>query len=107
VLKARATAADSKRQHNHHEPMLIRVLLVAVVVLGAMIAINSGAILRGTGLLSDCETVPAPRGVLDEWQACTPGKLDGRRDLSDPCTWLGKRDGKEYWSCPRNVSKTA
>ena len=87
--------------------MLLRVILFAVVALGIMLAVQSGRILRGAGLLSQCETVAAPRGVVEEWQACTEGKLDGRRDLSDPCTWLGKKDGKEYWSCPRNASKTA
>ena len=80
--------------------MLLRIILVGSLAIGLMIAIKSGSILRGIGLLSSCEIVETPRGVDGEWHACTEGKLDGRRDLSDICTPIGVRGTLEYWNCP-------
>jgi hypothetical protein len=79
--------------------MLIRIVFVAILALGLMIAVKSGHILRGAGLLSECQTM-MEHVNWGELRACTPGKLDGKRDLSDNCTDLGAYGGKEYWRCP-------
>jgi hypothetical protein len=81
--------------------MLVRIVLVALVVMGAMFAIKSGTILRGAGLLSNCEIIEAPNGAVGVMRECTEGKLDGRQDLSDTCKRMGERAGKEYWTCPQ------
>jgi hypothetical protein len=80
--------------------LLLRIILVGSLAIGLMIAVKSGSILRGIGLLSSCEIVETPRGVDGEWHACTEGKLNGRRDLSDICTAAGARGEFEYWNCP-------
>jgi hypothetical protein len=81
--------------------MLVRIVLVALLVMGTMFAIKSGAVLRGAGLLSNCEIIEAPNGAIGVWRQCTQGKLDGRQDLSDTCKTMGERAGKEYWTCPQ------
>ena len=80
--------------------MLLRIIIVGGLAIGLMIAIKQGAILRGIGLLSSCAIVQTPQGNTGEWRACTEGKLDGRRDLSDICTPIGVRGKLEYWNCP-------
>ena len=80
--------------------MLVRILLIGSLALGLMIAIKHGTILRGVGLLAECEIVEAPRGADGKWQACTEGRLDGRRDLSDMCKPMGVHGKLEYWECP-------
>jgi hypothetical protein len=80
--------------------MLIRIVLVAVVVLGVMLAVKSGYILRGAGLLSECEVVTSTNGAWGELRSCDKGKLNGWQDLSDTCSPLGRHGPKEYWRCP-------
>jgi hypothetical protein len=79
--------------------MLIRIVLVAVVVVGVMVAIKGGHVLRGAGWLSECH-VTSTNGAWGELRSCTEGKLDGWRDLSDTCSPLGRHGTKEYWRCP-------
>jgi hypothetical protein len=84
--------------------MLLRIIVIGGIAIGLMIAIKQGAIMRGIGLLSNCEIVQTPQGEAGEWRACTEGKLDGRRDLSDMCDPMGVRGKHEYWDCPYNVT---
>ena len=80
--------------------MLLRIIVIGGLAIGLMVAIANGKLLHGIGLLSSCETVPAPQGSEGEWHTCTKGKLNGRRDLSDICTPQGVRGELEYWICP-------
>jgi hypothetical protein len=80
--------------------MLIRIVFVAVLAVGVMLAVKSGHILRGAGLLSECQAVPIVNGVWGELRSCSEGKFDGWRDLSDTCASLGRFEAKEYWRCP-------
>jgi hypothetical protein len=80
--------------------MLLRILIIGALAIGLMIAIKQGTLLKGLGLLSNCEVVETPRGETGEWRACTEGKLDGRRNLSDICKPMGFSGEFEYWSCP-------
>jgi hypothetical protein len=80
--------------------MLLRIVFVAVLAVGVMLAVKSGHILRGAGLLSDCQEIPVVNGVWGELKGCSQGKLDGWRDLSDNCTSIGRYQEKEFWRCP-------
>ncbi len=80
--------------------MLLRIIIVGGLAIGLMIAIKQGAILRGIGLLSSCAIVQTPQGNTGEWRACTEGKLDGRRDLSDICTPIGVRGDARVLELP-------
>lgn len=80
--------------------MLIRIVLVACLVVGVMLAIKSGHILRGAGLLSECQPLTSLQGPWGEMRSCSHGKFDGWRDLSDTCRSIGRYGTKEYWRCP-------
>jgi hypothetical protein len=80
--------------------VLLRIILIGGLAIGLMVAIKNGTILKGVGLLSNCEIVQTPQGETGEWRACSEGKLDGRRDLSDLCNPMGVRGELEYWNCP-------
>ena len=83
--------------------MLKRVVAVAVCILAVMIAIKDGRVLRSTGLTGSCAVVQtAPDGT--EVEACRPGKLEGRPDLTrHGCTGLGVNGAYEYWRCPADL----
>ena len=46
--------------------MLLRIVLVAVLAVGVMLAVKSGHIMRGAGLLSTVRTIPIVNGVWGE-----------------------------------------
>jgi hypothetical protein len=83
--------------------MLTRILTVAVLIVALMIAIKDGRVLRTTGLTGSCSVVQtAPDGA--QLEACKPGKLEGRPDLSRRgCTDAGPSGKDEYWRCPAAV----
>jgi hypothetical protein len=79
--------------------VLIRIFLFAALAGAILFAINSGKVFRGMHLLSNCKDVVATDGSGDQWEACTEGRLDGRRDLSDNCAYMTRRDTVDYWRC--------
>jgi hypothetical protein len=84
--------------------VLTRIVLVGVLVFAAMVAIKDGRILRTTGLTGSCSVVQrvADGGEVD---ACRPGKLEGRPDLSKRgCTAAGATGTLEYWRCPASIA---
>jgi hypothetical protein len=84
--------------------MVKRVVAVAVLVLGLMVVVKDGRVLRSTGLTSMCTNVQtAADGV--QLEACRAGKLQGRPDLTrDGCTDAGASGTYEYWRCPAAVA---
>ena len=84
--------------------MLSRIVLVGCLILAAMVAVKDGRILRTTGLTATCALVQrAPDGV--ELDACRPGKLEGRPDLSRRgCTDAGTNGTYQYWRCPASTA---
>jgi hypothetical protein len=80
--------------------IFIRIVLAGALVLAAMVAIKDGRILRTAGLTASCSVVQrTAEGV--ELDACRPGKLEGRPDLSRRgCTNAGLSGTYEYWRCP-------
>lgn len=86
--------------------MLSRVIVVAVLILGAMIAVHTGA-LRDAGLAGSCKAVQTLSDG-SEWVTCSSGTVSGRPSLtSKSCTSAGVRGKVEWWHCPAAVVSTA
>jgi hypothetical protein len=86
--------------------MLSRVVVAAVLILGAMIAVHAGA-LRAVGIAGSCK---AMQTLADgsQWVACSSGSLSGRPTLaSKSCTSAGVSGDTEWWHCPAQVVSTA
>lgn len=84
---------------------MIRVFAVAIVILGLMLAVKDGRILRKAGLTGGCTTVAAPATQDGEWRACKPGKLQGAPDLTrQGCTSQSVVGKIEYWHCPASIA---
>jgi hypothetical protein len=80
--------------------MIVRVVIGGVLVLAVMIAVQNGWILRRTGLTGSC-VVYATASSGAQQEKCSPGRLDGRPDLSNKgCVSDGLRATAEFWSCP-------
>jgi hypothetical protein len=80
---------------------MYRVAVAAAVILAAMILVKDRSVLERTGLLSSCTAVTAPPGDFNFWEACKPGKLEGRPNLVRRSCESVRIVGKvEYWRCP-------
>lgn len=80
--------------------MLVRIVATGVCIFGLMLAVKDGRVLRATGLTGSC-TVAVTAADGAQLDACRPGKLDGRPDLSKQgCTADGISGTYEYWQCP-------
>jgi hypothetical protein len=77
-----------------------RILATLALVVLAMALVKDGRVLHRAGLTGSCTAVStAADGTT--WQACKPGRLEGRPDLShDSCTSAGLRGRVEFWHCP-------
>jgi hypothetical protein len=81
-----------------------RAAAVVVLILATMVAIKDGRALRETGVIASCSTVAPPAGESGYWEACRPGKLEGRPDLKRrSCQSIGVLANVEYWRCPSPV----
>jgi hypothetical protein len=81
-----------------------RAAAVVVLILATMVAIKDGRALRDTGVIASCSTVAPPAGESGYWEACRPGKLEGRPDLKRrSCQSIGVLANVEYWRCPSPV----
>jgi hypothetical protein len=85
--------------------VFVRILLITALVAGVMAVVADGRVIERAGLVGRC-TAASP-GTDDEagsWQACHPGLLEGRPDLSKKsCVSKFVRGDVEYWLCPANV----
>ena len=83
--------------------MFLKMLLVAAVIAAGMGAVKDGRTLERTGLVGSCASVEVPAGD-GSWEACRPGKLEGRPDLRrKSCVSAGLRGDVEYWRCPSRI----
>ena len=83
---------------------MFRAAAVVLLVVATMVTIKDGRALRETGLISSCSSVAAPAGQTGYWEACRPGKLEGRPDLKRrSCQSVGVSANVEYWRCPSPV----
>ena len=81
-----------------------RVFVAAAVILAAMILAKDRSILERTGLLSSCTAIAAPAGDFNFWEACKPGKLEGRPNLvRRSCQSMRVVGRVEYWRCPAPI----
>ncbi|MDQ3995628.1 MAG: hypothetical protein M3303_01270 [Gemmatimonadota bacterium] len=87
---------------------MLKVFVLALAVFSLMVAIKDGGLLREAGLLGSCTTVAAPPGSSGYWQACRPGRLEGRPDLSRrSCERQGTARGIEFWRCPAEIGNAS
>lgn len=87
--------------------MLKPIFVTAACILALMVAVKDGRVLRTSGLTGSCSALaPTASGALVE--ACKPGKLEGRPDLTKrACTSVGVNGRLEYWSCPAEIQASA
>jgi hypothetical protein len=83
---------------------VFRVALIVVLVVALLVTMKDGRALRDTGLIASCSAVTAPAGEAGYWEACRPGKLEGRPNLKrKSCESIGTASGVEYWRCPSPI----
>jgi hypothetical protein len=83
---------------------VLRAAAVVLLIVAAMVTIKDGRALREIGLIASCTAVATPPGQNGYWEACRPGKLEGRPDLKrQSCESIGVRAKVEYWRCPSPV----
>jgi hypothetical protein len=87
---------------------------IALVAAAAVLALTAGTdghrLLERTHLVGACSAIATPRGETGAWQACRPGRLEGRPDLSaSSCLRRDLVADVELWRCPARVddSRTA
>jgi hypothetical protein len=87
--------------------MLKRIVFIATLVLALMIAVKDGRVLSRTGLTGSCAVAQVATDGSTV-QACRPGKLEGRPDLTrQGCKDAGRNGTYEYWRCPASVAAAA
>jgi len=80
--------------------MFIRIAAITVLVAGLMAVLADGRLLARAGLVGRCASVSSPAGDDGSWQACRPGKLEGRPNLAQKsCVLRGLQGNTEYWRC--------
>jgi hypothetical protein len=83
---------------------MFRVTVAAAAIVVAMFLVKDRSILEHTGLLSSCTAVAAPPGDFNFWEACKPGKLEGRPNLvRRSCESMRVVGRVEYWRCPAPI----
>ena len=80
---------------------MLKIALIVTFFVTAMFAVKETAVLQTAGLFNSCSAALGPGSDETPLQACRPGKLDGRPDLSlKSCTSRGLVGDVEYWTCP-------
>ena len=84
--------------------MLLKIIVVGVLVIGVMVAIKDGRILRDAGLLSSCTPVAAGTQNGPTVLSCTKGRLDGwPNETHNSCNLIAVHPTREYWRCAAPV----
>ena len=84
--------------------MLLKILVVGAVLIGVMVAIKDGRILRDAGLLSSCYAVTVNGKQDPTLLSCSKGRLDGFPDLKNKsCNLIAVRPKHEFWRCQAPV----
>jgi hypothetical protein len=86
--------------------MLKPIIVTACLIFALMVAIKDGRIPHVAGLTGSCSSVAAlADGEVIE--ACKPGKLEGKPDLSKRnCTSVASKGSLEYWRCPADLASS-
>ena len=88
--------------------MLKPIFVVAACIFALMVVVKDGRVLKtDAGSPRKCSAVSAVvQGVVVE--ACKPGKLEGRPDLTKrDCIAAGIAGKLEYWRCPAEIQATS
>jgi hypothetical protein len=84
--------------------MLLKIIVVGALVIGVMVAIKDGRILRDAGLLSNCTTVGTSGQDAPTLLSCTKGRLDGWPDeTNNSCNLIAVHPSRQYWRCAAPV----
>jgi hypothetical protein len=84
--------------------MLLKILLVGAVLIGGMVAIRDGRVLKAAGLLSSCNPVVLNGQSDPTLLSCSKGRLDGFPDLTNKsCDLIAVHPQQEYWRCKAPV----
>jgi hypothetical protein len=83
---------------------MFRAAVIVLLGVALLVTMKDGRALRDTGLIASCTAIAAPAGQEGYWEACRPGKLEGRPNLKRKfCESVGLSAGIEYWRCPSPV----
>lgn len=83
--------------------MIRGMFVIAGSIAALMAGIKDSRLMHETGLAGTCAVVEQLKdgSVID---ACRPGRLEGRPDLSHrDCLGTGLRGNVEYWRCPQGT----
>ena len=70
----------------------------ALCIVAVMVALKDGRVLHSSGLTGSCSRVAQTADA--EYEACKPGKLEGRPDLTKRgCKSVGFKGNLQYWRC--------
>ena len=84
--------------------MFLKIGAVTVLIAGLMAVIADGRLAARAGLVGRCTAIAPPAGEDGSWQACRPGKLEGRPDLAKKsCVSQAVAGEVEYWRCPASI----
>ncbi|MFN8187458.1 MAG: hypothetical protein U0R69_10310 [Gaiellales bacterium] len=80
--------------------MVIRIAVIGVLAIAIMLLVKDGRVVRELEVVSRCEVVATPTGQVGTWQACTAGRIDGRKDLSElGCEKIRSTKDIDIWQC--------
>jgi hypothetical protein len=83
---------------------MFRAATIVLLGLALLVTMKDGRALRDTGLIASCTSVTAPVGEAGYWEACRPGRLEGRPNLKrQSCESVGRAADVEYWRYPSPV----
>ena len=87
---------------------MFRAAVTITAAVATMLVLKDGQVLQQAGLVSSCSVVASYDGKPGFWQACRPGRLEGRPDLSRmSCASAGLRANVEYWRCQAQIGSGA
>ena len=84
--------------------MLVKIIVVGALVIGVMVAVKDGRILRDAGLLSHCSPVNVGGQSAPTVLSCTKGRLDGwPNETHNSCDLIAVHPARQYWRCAAPV----
>jgi hypothetical protein len=80
--------------------MLLKIVLVTALLTAGLAVVKDRSFLDRTGLVGTCSVVESKSAGTEVWQACRPGRLQGRPNLvRKSCVSKGIVGDVEYWRC--------
>jgi hypothetical protein len=84
--------------------MLLKILVAGALLIGVMVVIRDGTVLRDAGLLSRCQAVTVNGKSDPTMLNCSKGRLDGFPDMSTKsCHLISAHAQNQYWRCDAPV----